>query len=217
MPTTSRQVKPIELPYEEIQGLVSAPALAEHYALYLGYCDTLLAIAERRDRGDLPSADATKGDPRFRGAKQAEGHALGGVLLHEAYFLGLTPRRSEPDKMSSLTSAIHAEWGGYVEWWQEMRAAAMAARGWAVLAMQHARPRSLRVLLLDSHELGAAFGWEPILALDVFEHAYWVDWGTNRAGYLDEWLRHVNWGYAEEIHGYLDDGPEKERRRASRK
>ncbi len=85
-------------------------------------------------------------------------------------------------------------WGTQQAFRQEFVAAALQARGWAVLAVAHNDPTDLRIFALDAHDLGAVYGYCPLLVIDVYEHAYWMDFGTDKASYVQNIMGYVNWG-----------------------
>jgi Fe-Mn family superoxide dismutase len=154
--------------YRELPGVVSGAALAEHVKLYQGYVE----------RSKL-------------GWDQGDGHDLAGAVLHDLYFSGLSPRSASP-----VPSALAAEsgpafgWGTLGAFWRDMRAAALEAKGWALLVR---RPDDVaRVVRLDRHN-AAVPGYSVVVAVDCYEHAYWMDYGTRKADYLDSLWNAIDW------------------------
>jgi len=76
----------------------------------------------------------------------------------------------------------------------------MSARGWAVLAFDFCDNR-LHVYGSDAHNVGAVWGAIPVIALDVYEHAYAIDYGISRKAYIDSFFKNLDWAYAERIVG----------------
>jgi Fe-Mn family superoxide dismutase len=177
------KLKPINLSYGAIPGLISGRALDEHYKLYTGYIDTLNRVDENIRACPIP--EKHQADHPYRLLKEAESFAIGGVLLHELYFQNLTTTPSHALIYLDIEEAISNKWGSMESWWREMRATALMARGWAVLGACEIDPTDLRVFMLDSHNVGAMFGYSPIAVIDCFEHSYWMDHGTDRETYLD--------------------------------
>jgi Fe-Mn family superoxide dismutase len=182
---------PIQLSYKEISGLVSQTGLAEHYKLYEGYWNTLCRT-EQGIQNVSPQNDSAS-DSEFRALKLAESYAAAGVLLHELYFLNLTPISIEPNINSAFHIAIINHWGSFDQFLDELRGTAIAARGWAVLGVCEIDPGYLKIFLLDDHNIGACFGYSPLLVIDSFNHSYWMDWGANIQGYVNTTIKHLNW------------------------
>jgi Fe-Mn family superoxide dismutase len=156
--------------------LVSARALDMHYDLYMGYVEAL----NRAAAGDPAETHGCPRTPSF---------LVGAVVLHEAYFTGVTDRPTAP--AGPLADAVAARWGSLGAWWRDIAAAGMCARGWAVLGA--ARDGSLVPVVLDSHDVGPDPGWEPICAVDTYEHAYWRDFGGDRGAYLERLYDCLDW------------------------
>lgn len=152
-----------------LPGAISARQQQEHLKLYQGYLDTLAEGASR----------------------EKEAYARAGVLLHELYFQGLAPTPSL--FQGPAADAIVSIWGSKESLWQDMRDAALAARGWALLAVGEDDPEDLVVFALDSHVDGLAPGYTPLLAVDVYEHAYWMDHGADKGRYLDALAPFIRW------------------------
>lgn len=183
------------LPYRELPGAVSSKALEEHFKLYQGYWETMMRTREGFASISVP--DKHYADHPTRAVKLAESYAISGVLLHEMYFKNLTDTPVPTQKGTLLKKAIEQRWGSIPAWWKEMRAAALGARGWAVLAACEVDPSELQVFMLDAHDVGSCFGYSPILVIDVYEHSYWGDWYTDRCGYLDSIVKYLNWNETE--------------------
>lgn len=183
--------KPISLAYSSLPGAVSARELAEHYKLYLGYRDML-----KRVDGALPTAQLpSKHQPEsaLSGLLWGQGYALAGAYLHELYFGGLTAITTRPQILLAVEGVIERLWGDQMRFREDMIAAGLQARGWVVLAVCHECPGDLRILTMDAHDMGAVYGYCPLLVIDVYEHAYWMDFGTDKGSYLKNIMGYVNW------------------------
>ncbi len=75
----------------------------------------------------------------------------------------------------------------------------MAARGWTVLAWD-THDNALRVYTGDAHNQGGVWGCLPILVLDVYEHAYFIDYGSDRKAYIGDWWKNLDWKKATELY-----------------
>lgn len=182
---------PVPLPYKEINGLVSSIALKEHYKIYESYYETLKRTEESVPNISSPNTSAA--DSPFRALKLAESYAASGVLLHEMYFLNLTPIESEINVNSRFHHAILNQWGSFEQFLDELQGTAVAAKGWAVLAVCEIDPSYLKIFLLDDHNVGSSFGFSPLIAIDTVQHAYWMDWGFNVQSYVNKAIQHLNW------------------------
>lgn len=79
----------------------------------------------------------------------------------------------------------------------------MAARGWAVLAYD-TRDKSLKVFTCDAHNQGGVWGAIPLIVLDVYEHAYFMDYGSDRKAYIESFLQQLNWARANDLYAAIN-------------
>ncbi len=182
--------EPKSLPFDpgRLDGL-SEKLIRSHYDNnYLGSLKTLDMISQRL-------ATAMK-DPEmppivYGGLKREELHRVGSVILHEHYFGNLG---GDGKANGDILKAIKKAYGSYDSWEQEFRRTAMSlagGSGWCVLTYN-----------LYTHELCNQWAWDhmhgaisglPLLALDMYEHAFHMDYGSAAAKYVDAFLRNVNW------------------------
>lgn len=183
--------QPVVLPYSELPGAISARELAEHYKLYVGYRDQILRV----DRGLLsaPRPGKSQYESPYSGLLWGQSFALAGAHLHELYFGNLRLPTIRPLVLLTIDKACELRWGSKQGVLDELHSAGLEARGWVVLAVAHDDPGDLRILTLDAHDLGAVFGYCPLLVIDCYEHAYWMDFGTDKGSYLKNILGYVNW------------------------
>jgi Fe-Mn family superoxide dismutase len=125
----------------------------------------------------------------YEQTKDKNEHALAGALLHELYFSGLAPTPT-PVVLPVLHGALISAFGSVDAFWRDMAAAAMKSSGWALLAVRG--NHDLRIIAQDDHN-GGVPGYEPIMAIDTYEHAYWMDFGTRKADYLSALWKVINW------------------------
>lgn len=182
--------EPKTLPFDpgRLDGL-SEKLIRSHYDNnYLGSLKTLDTIS-------LRLATAMK-DPElppivYGGLKREELHRLGSVILHEHYFGNLGgDGKAEGD----VLKAIKQTYGSYDSWEAEFRRTAMSlagGSGWCVLTY-NVYTNELRNQWAWDHMHGAIAGI-PLLAMDMYEHAYHMDYGSAAAKYVDAFLRNVNW------------------------
>jgi len=167
--------------------------MIEHYALYRGYVAKFNEIMDAIE--NLPAAELTPPRPnptysQIRVLKVELTRAIGGVKNHELYFSNLGGKGGEPPK--ELREQITRDFGSLERFMQEFKATGIAARGWAWLAWDYDFER-LMIYIGDEQNTFPVWNATPILALDVFEHAYFIDFGTNKAAYIDAFFRNLDW------------------------
>lgn len=177
------------LPFELKQlGSISAKALEIHHdKLYVGYVNKKNEI-ETKLRQVEPVGNGTYSE--FRSLKSEQTFAANGVYLHERYFKCLAGDGVLPE--GEFKDAIEREWGSFEEWKKNFIACGMSARGWVVLAYDFNDGR-LHNYTADMHNQGGVWGCMPIFVLDTYEHAYFMDYGSDRATYIDDFLANANW------------------------
>jgi len=164
-----------------------------HIKLYTGYVGKVNEItddlASFKDRG---GANATYS--QYRGLKKGEAYALDGMILHELYFPLLGNKKMLP---GPKTNAIFdTSFGGFDNWKEDFAACGMAARGWAVLLYEQ-RTCSFRNILMDTHDEGYIAGGFPLIVMDVYEHAYFIDYGTDKGRYITKFIESLRWDLIE--------------------
>jgi Fe-Mn family superoxide dismutase len=127
----------------------------------------------------------------YGGLKREELHRTGSVVLHELYFDGLG---GNGERGGTVSQALSAAFGGVDVWEAEFRRTAMAlagGSGWCVLSYNR-HTGSLRNYWAWDHMHGAATG-APLIALDMYEHSYHMDYGTAAARYIDAFIANLDW------------------------
>ena len=180
-------IKPMSFDPQEIKGL-SEKILISHYENnYSGAVKRLNAIREQ-----LAGLDFAKA-PGFliNGLKREELIAANSMILHELYFAGLG-EESRPGP--SLAEAITRDFGGMDRWRTEFVAMGKAeggGSGWVLLNWDPRNKRLVNAWAAD-HTTTLA-GGQPILALDMYEHAYQMDYGAKAGDYVDAFMRAIHW------------------------
>lgn len=167
---------------------ISARTMTEHYKLYEGYVNK---INETRDK--LQSIDTSKGNATYsevRALKRGESYALDGAKLHELYFEQLTGANAGPSK--ELMKSFEATYGSFDKWKNEFIGSGLSARGWAILAYDKDQ-QELFIYITDDQHNGHVIQSIPILPMDVFEHAYYLDYGTKRREHIDAFFNNLDW------------------------
>lgn len=186
--------KPMSLPYDpaKLNGL-SERLIRSHYDN--NYMGSLKALDMISLRLDVAMKDPELPPVVYGGLKREELHRVGSVILHEFYFASLG---GDGKPGGDVLDAIKKAYGSYDAWEAEFRRTAMSlagGSGWCVLTY-NAYTRELRNQWAWDHMHGAIAGM-PLLALDMYEHAYHMDYGSAAAKYVDAFLRNVNWEQVE--------------------
>jgi len=177
---------------EDKPGL-SLKMLKEHFKLYEGYVKKTNEIQEKIEKADKSEANgvySTIGE-----LKRQETFAVNGMKLHEVYFGHLN---GDGVPKGELVAMIEKDFGSMEAWKTDMVATGICARGWAILAFDY-RDNRLHNYGSDAHNIGAVWGAIPLIVLDVYEHAYAMDYGVNRKDYLDAFFKNLDWDFANAI------------------
>ena len=183
-----REVKPLQ--YIQLDGLSEKQLKEHHDVLYAGYVKKIGEIEERLKTVDKSTANATYSE--FGELKREETFALNGVKLHEGYFDNMKSNGSTC--AGKIRDIIERDFGSYEAWEQEFRAAGIAGRGWVVLGYDLDEHR-LRTILCDSHNHGGVWNMIALFIMDIYEHAYFLDYGTGRKAYIDAFFKNINWDH----------------------
>ncbi len=171
----------------ELKG-ISARTNEEHYELYKGYVGKVNEIQGRLDGVDRSTANQIYSD--YRALRVDLSFAIGGVKNHEIYFGHLGGEGGAPK--GKLLELINRDFPSYDAWLQDFKACGLAARGWVWLAYDHDW-NTLTTVLGDAQNTFPVWNATPVLALDTYEHAYWIDFGRARAKYIDAFFNNLDW------------------------
>ena len=174
--------------FKSINGL-SEKQLDAHFKLYKGYVTKVNEISQlSKNPEDFKGSNPTFSE--MRNQKLGETYALNGVKLHELYFENICDPKGEPsEELNKLISGCFKDKDEMIAYLKEV---ALSVRGWAIVALD-CLTQSLRVIGADLHDYGAVWGATPIIVIDVYEHAYFMDYGSDRGAYLDKILPNLNW------------------------
>jgi Fe-Mn family superoxide dismutase len=188
-------IRPLLLKPQWMNGL-SERLLVSHYEHNYGGALRRLNVI----RAQLAALDWAH-TPAFEinGLKREELMAASSVMLHEVYFESLggygdSPPTGLVEPPAGLAQALERDFGSVLTWRTEFSAVAKAlagGSGWAILAWSERLGRLINQWAADhAHGLPGA---TPILALDMYEHAYHLDFGANAAAYVDQVMANLNW------------------------
>ena len=163
--------------------------LKNHFTLYQGYVTNTNKMLDTLDQMLKEGKTAT---PEFAELKRRLGWEFNGMRLHEYYFdnLGGTSPLDMNDRLAiKLTESL----GSVDAWERDFRATgAMRGIGWVVLYQDTISGRLFN-FWIDEHDKGHPAGCMPILVMDVFEHAFMLDYGLKRADYIEAFFKNVDW------------------------
>ncbi len=188
------------LPFNsELIGISKNTIEIHHDKLYQGYVNKMNSIGEALS--DIAhkrvEADANQTQSTLRGLRLGETFAANGTYLHEYYFNVLGGKGGSPE--NPLTKAIIEKWGSMENFVDFFSASAMSVRGWVVLSWDVQKER-LKIYGADSHNHGAVWGCIPLIVLDVYEHAYFIDYGADRKAYISDFWKNMNWEAANHLY-----------------
>ena len=178
----------------EMKG-ISQRTMDEHIKLYEGYVAKYNECMKLLE--ELPEEEYNKANPTFsliRSIKVDITRAIGGIKNHEIYFGHLGGNGGEPK--GKLLAQIEKDFGSLNRFMKELKATALAARGWAWVAFDFNFKR-LIIAIGDEQNTFPIWNATPILAIDMFEHAYFIDYGTARAKYLEAFFQNLDWEVVE--------------------
>jgi Fe-Mn family superoxide dismutase len=184
----NHQPKPLKFDPAKLTGL-SEKLITSHWQNnYQGSVRGLNTVEQK-----LAAAMADKDFPPliYSGLKREELHRTGSVVLHENYFDGLG---GDGKPGGDIAKALAAAYGSLEAWEAEFRRTAMAlagGSGWAVLTWNR-HTRSLHNYWAWDHMHGAVTG-APLIALDMYEHSYHMDYGSAAAKYVDAFMANLDW------------------------
>jgi len=184
-----RELKPALL---ELDG-ISRASVEAHYKLYQGYVAKRNEILGKLATTDLGSANQVYSE--LRALKVELSFAIGGIKNHEVYFEHLGGDGGEPS--GAIAGLIARDFGSAEGWRADLKATGMAGRGWAWTAYDWDEGRLFNYIG-DAQNTYPIWNATPLVALDVYEHAYFLDFQTDRGAYIDAFLANLDWGVVDD-------------------
>jgi Fe-Mn family superoxide dismutase len=164
--------------------------LNNHFTLYNGYVTNtnklMDELAELEKQGKA-------GTPQFAEMKRRFGWEFDGMRLHELYFGNMAKGGAAPDKNSKLSAKIGEDFGSLENLEKQFKAVgAMRGIGWTILYYD-STGNQLITAWINEHDTGHLAATTPILIMDVFEHAFMIDYGLKRADYIEAFFKAIDW------------------------
>ena len=175
--------------------------LKNHFTLYQGYvtntnkvADALLAMAK----------DGKMTTPEYAELKRRFGWEFNGMRLHEFYFGNMIKDGKAIDKKTNLYKKIVSEFGSYENWEKDFKATgAMRGIGWVILYYDGHEGRLFNTWI-NEHDAGHLCGGKPMIVMDVFEHAYMIEYGLKKADYIESFFKAIDWTIDPEMDSWIE-------------
>jgi Fe-Mn family superoxide dismutase len=179
---------------ELLKGVVSPETTDWHYNKHhKGYVTAMNAIEQGFESADRSKANGNYSEIGELKRRLTWNHS--GALLHDIYWSNLGGN-GDPTKGPEIVAAIKKEFGSFEKWKEDFKATAFSAKlsGWGLLVFDALYSGRLLNVLVDEHQYGAIWGGIPLIACDVFEHAYYHKDGPGRADYISNFINNLDWG-----------------------
>lgn len=184
------QLKPLK--HKEIPGFLSAEQIAPHHTAHYGGALKAVTAADARLE-EATKSGATVDAAAFGQLKRTVNSRGNSVVLHEMYFDGLATQPIAPS--AELRAAIEKRFGSLDKWWGDFAASGKEAAGWAML-VKHPVNGKLYNVVSDEHAMGLLWMAVPLVVIDVYEHAFYIDYQNCKAEYVDKFRDHIDWNEA---------------------
>jgi superoxide dismutase, Fe-Mn family len=181
--------------YSSLLGMegFSETLLKNHFNLYQGYVANTNKLMEILGRMLKEGKSAL---PEFAELKRRFGWEFNGMRLHEYYFENLG-RKAALEKGGLLYKKINEDFGSYEHWEADFKATgSLRGIGWVILYQDNMNDQLFNCWI-NEHDVGHPAGCTPILIMDVFEHAFMIDYGLKRTDYIAAFFKNINWKVVE--------------------
>lgn len=162
--------------------------LTNHFALYEGYVKNINALLELL-------ATKEPGTPEYAELKRRFGWEWNGMRLHELYFGNMTKEGGilKMEDGGELAKAVQNSFGSFEAWKRDfVGTGTVRGIGWVVLSRDTENGKLFNTWI-NEHDGGHLAGATPLLVMDVFEHAFMLDYGLKRADYIDAFFKAIDW------------------------
>lgn len=183
---------PKPLRHREIPGFLSAAQVAPHHTAHYG--GALRAFVGIDQRFEEHFTKGTPIDPAaFETLQRQKASRGNSVILHELYFDGLALQATPPAE--DVRRAVERRFGSLDRWAADFMASARASAGWAMLVVHPVNGRLYNVVS-DEHAQGSLWMAMPLVVIDTYEHAFYVDYQNRKPEYVERFMRHIDWAEA---------------------
>ena len=171
---------------------ISDPQLEAHFGLYEGYVKKLNEIEEKLEKTDKSLTNYSFGE--FSELKRRHSVPYMGSYLHEMYFDNLIGTGTPSEKFEELAKTCFGNLDG---WKNDVKSTGLAVPGWVVTCFETVTGRLKNVQIME-HHVGFLLNHIPVLVLDTWEHAFFLDHKANRGAYIDVFFKNINWNVVNE-------------------
>lgn len=181
--------------YGKLLGMegLSETLLKNHFTLYQGYVTNTNKLMDTLSQ---MLKEGKAGTPEYAELKRRFGWEFNGMRLHEYYFENLGGKGAL-DKNGKLAKKIAEVFGSSEDWEKDFKGVgSMRGIGWVVLYQDNVSGKLFNCWI-NEHDAGHLAGCTPILILDVFEHAFMIDYGLKKADYIAAFFKNIDWKAAE--------------------
>lgn len=180
-------IQPKNFNFSNIKG-ISMNQLQQHYMLYKGYVSSYNKITSILNDKETLTTGTTYSEARS--LSLGETYSLNGIKLHQYYFENMGSVQNHP--FGLVYKWITKDYGSFSQWKKRFTEMALSVRGWVVYSYDPIDSRT-HIIGQDGHDVGSIWNASPLLVLDVYEHAYMIDFGINRKAYIEVFYQNINW------------------------
>lgn len=164
--------------------------LQNHFKLYQGYVTNTNKLL---DAVSLMLKENKAGTLEYSELKRRFGWEFNGMRLHELYFENMNKKKTELAKNSLLLKKIISEFGSFENWEKDFKSlGSIRGIGWVMLSYDTNADKLFNIWI-NEHDVGHLSTTTPLLVMDVFEHAFILDYGLNRADYIAAFFNAIDW------------------------
>lgn len=173
--------------------------LSQHYTLYTKYVETMPNIYKYNNNQSIYD-NCSSSFSEVRNVQNSLSFTLDGVKLHELYFDNLTGLNTVP--FGNINELINDVFGSYDNFKRQFKCIGMAMRGWTILCYDP-YTESIYIYGQDAHNTQIVTGTYPLIVMDVYEHAYMIDFGINKSLYIDTFFKNIDYSIVNKRISYL--------------
>ncbi len=190
MSDTTYSLPQIPFDSKDVESVLSKQVVEWHHGKHhAGYVAKANEIEEELKKASSSAANANYS--QYGELKRRQTFNLSGIILHNIYWQNMGGD-GKADESLEIVKKIIADFGSLESWLTDFKATAMSSLGWVITAI-NPLTGNIENFLCDMHNNGAVWGAKPVIAIDVFEHAYYKDYGPDRSSYIDAFLKNLNW------------------------
>lgn len=168
---------------------LSDAQLKAHFTLYQGYVKKLNEIRDKLGAADRGAPNYSFNE--YSELKRREPVAYNGTVLHEMYFENIGNGSKSPSEASK--KLITDSFGSFDAWIADAKACLLSAHGWLVTVYDYSDNKLYNNLVRTEHDVGLFANVHAMIAVDAWEHAYFFDYQTGKAKYVEAVLSGLNW------------------------